>query len=86
MKQIAHNMYKYMHGQGTELTALKPHCLRWRFSGEMSEARQGAAVLLVGGKPTVFGGFNNYDAYPTLVEQFDPKLGTIIRIQIQGVH
>ena len=48
----------------------------------MSEARQGAAVLLVGGKPTVFGGFNNYDAYPTLVEQFDPKLGSNILIKI----
>jgi len=47
----------------------------WRLSGEMSEPRQGAVILLVGGKPTIFGGFNNYDTYPTLVEQFDPKLG-----------
>ena len=42
----------------------------------MSEARQGASILLVDSKPTVFGGFNNYDNYPTLVEQFDPALGT----------
>ena len=41
----------------------------------MSEARQGGVILLVDGKPTVFGGFNEYDKYPTLVEQFDPAVG-----------
>ena len=44
-------------------------------SGEMSTARQGGVILLVDGKPTIFGGFNQYDNYPTLVEQFDPAVG-----------
>lgn len=48
---------------------------RWSYSGEISEPRQGSIILLVDGKPTIFGGFNNYDKYPTLVEQFDPDLG-----------
>ena len=47
-------------------------------TGELSEARQGGAVLLVGGKPTVFGGFKNYDEYPTLVEQYDPDIGKFV--------
>ena len=32
------------------------------------------------GKATVLGGFNNYDHYPTLVEQYDPELGKYIPI------
>ena len=30
------------------------------------------------GKATMLGGFNNYDHYPTLVEQYDPQLGEYI--------
>jgi hypothetical protein len=32
-------------------------------------------IYYLQGKATVMGGFNNYDHYPTLVEQFDPQLG-----------
>ena len=36
---------------------------------------QGAAVLVLEGKPTVLGGFHSYDQYPTLTEQYDHNLG-----------
>ena len=32
------------------------------------------------GKATMLGGFNNYDHYPTLVEQYDPQLGEYMNI------
>lgn len=57
---------------------------RWSYSGEMSEPRQGSIILLVDGKPTIFGGFNNYDTYPTLVEQFDPDLGNNTKKKVQN--
>ena len=41
----------------------------------MSVARQGASILVLEGKPTVLGGFHDYDKYPTATEQYDENLG-----------
>ena len=37
--------------------------------------RQGAQILVLGGRPTVLGGFHDYDQYPDMVEQFDMDSG-----------
>ncbi len=37
---------------------------------------------VIQGKATMLGGFNNYDNYPTLVEQFDPELGKYLALLI----
>jgi len=48
---------------------------RWDQSGSMSVARQGASMVILDGKPTVLGGFHDYDKYPTITEQYDHALG-----------
>jgi len=48
---------------------------RWAWSGSMSVARQGASMVILDGKPTVLGGFHDYDKYPTITEQYDHTLG-----------
>lgn len=48
---------------------------RWEAGGDMAVPRQGAAILVLEGKPTVLGGFHDYDKYPTLAEQYDHNLG-----------
>ena len=37
--------------------------------------RQGAEIAVLGGRPTVLGGFYDYDKYPDMVEQFDADSG-----------
>ena len=37
--------------------------------------RQGAQIALLGGRPTILGGFHDYDKYPDMVEQFDADSG-----------
>ena len=37
--------------------------------------RQGAQIAVLGGRPTVLGGFHDYDQYPDMVEQFDMDSG-----------
>ena len=41
----------------------------------MAVPRQGASILVLEGKPTVLGGFHDYDKYPTATEQYDENLG-----------
>ena len=41
----------------------------------MAVSRQGASILVLEGKPTVLGGFHDYDKYPTATEQYDENLG-----------
>ena len=41
----------------------------------MTVPRQGASILVLEGKPTVLGGFHDYDKYPTATEQYDENLG-----------
>lgn len=48
---------------------------RWAWSGSMSVARQGASMVILDGKPTILGGFHDYDKYPTITEQYDHTLG-----------
>ena len=44
--------------------------------------RQGGQIAVLGGRPTVLGGFHEYDQYPDMVEQFDIDSGRI-RIKIK---
>ena len=37
--------------------------------------RQGAQIAVLRGRPTVLGGFHDYDQYPDMVEQFDMDSG-----------
>ena len=37
--------------------------------------RQGGQIALLEGRPTVLGGFYDYDKYPQVVEQFDVDTG-----------
>ena len=37
--------------------------------------RQGGQLAVLDGKPTILGGFHNYDQYPLVVEQFDLETG-----------
>ena len=48
---------------------------RWVVAGSTSVPRQGGQIAVLGGKPTVLGGFYDYDKYPALVEQFDVQTG-----------
>ena len=50
-------------------------CLRWLVQGSTSQPRQGAVMTVLDGKPTLLGGFHDYDKYPTMVEQFDTDTG-----------
>ena len=54
--------------------------IRWLPQGSTSVPRQGAAMAVLDGKPTIFGGFHDYDKYPTMVEQFDIDSGNAIFI------
>ena len=56
-------------------TFFRPSADRWETGGSMSVARQGASILVLEGKPTVLGGFHDYDKYPTATEQYDENLG-----------
>ena len=53
----------------------RPSADRWETGGPMSVPRQGASILVLEGKPTVLGGFHDYDKYPTATEQYDENLG-----------
>ena len=55
--------------------SFRPSADRWETGGSMSVARQGASILVLEGKPTVLGGFHDYDKYPTATEQYDENLG-----------
>ena len=43
--------------------------------GNTNQPRQGAVMTVLDGKPTLLGGFHDYDKYPTMVEQFDTDSG-----------
>ena len=43
--------------------------------GSTNQPRQGAVMTVLDGKPTLLGGFHDYDKYPTMVEQFDTDTG-----------
>jgi len=53
----------------------RPSADRWETGGSMTVPRQGASILVLEGKPTVLGGFHDYDKYPTATEQYDENLG-----------
>ena len=55
---------------------------RWRYAGSLSTSRQGAAITVLDGKPTIIGGFYDFDQYPVLAEQFDAELGKIVHINV----
>ena len=55
-------------------------CFRWRTTGSLMYPRQGAQIAVLGGRPTVMGGFHDYDKYPDMVEQFDVDTGEIIEL------
>ena len=48
---------------------------RWRHTGSTMYPRQGAQIAVLGGRPTVLGGFHDYDKYPDMVEQYDVNSG-----------
>ena len=50
-------------------------CIRWVTAGSTSVPRQGGQIAILDGRPTVLGGFYDYDKYPDLVEQFDIDTG-----------
>ena len=52
-----------------------------------SQPRQGAVMTVLDGKPTLLGGFHDYDKYPTMVEQFDTDTGKmdIILLSTLGI-
>jgi len=47
----------------------------WKPAGSTMYPRQGAQIAVLGGRPTVLGGFHDYDQYPDMVEQFDVDSG-----------
>lgn len=49
--------------------------------GSSSVPRQGGVIVVLDGKPTLLGGFHDYDKYPRLVEQFDIERGNVIRVR-----
>ena len=49
--------------------------MRWLVQSGTSQPRQGAVMTVLDGKPTLLGGFYDYDKYPTMVEQFDTDTG-----------
>ena len=53
----------------------------WQEAGQTAVPRQGAATVLLDGRPTVLGGFHDYDQYPTMVEQFHQETGDCCIIQ-----
>ena len=48
---------------------------RWVPAGSTTVPRQGGQIALLEGRPTVLGGFFDYDKYPQVVEQFDVDTG-----------
>ena len=52
-----------------------PHLFRWITVGDTIVPRQGSQIALLDGKPTVMGGFHDYDKYPLMVEQYDVETG-----------
>ena len=44
-------------------------------------------MTVLDGKPTLLGGFHDYDKYPTMVEQFDTDTGNmdIISLSTLGI-
>ena len=48
---------------------------RWVPAGSTTVPRQGGQIALLEGRPTVLGGFYDYDKYPQVVEQFDVDTG-----------
>ena len=58
-------------------------CLRWLVQSGTSQPRQGAVMTVLDGKPTLLGGFHDYDKYPTMVEQFDTDTGNKYHLLIK---
>jgi hypothetical protein len=55
-----------------------PQTGAWMETGDMSVARQGASMVVLNRRPTVFGGFHSMRDFPTSVEQYDLETGSWI--------
>ncbi len=57
-----------------------PQTGAWMETGEMRVPRQGAAMAVLNGRPTVFGGFHSMREFPASVEQYDLETGSWIML------